>query len=226
MTGRQRGVVAIAVVPGPPLLLPGATGGPVAEVEELRDACVAALRAVAEQRPDRIVLVGGARPGERLPPLSERVGRALLDQAGVHAAVDQVLVGADAPAAECVAVGRAIASGDDRLGLLVVGDGSARRSVKAPGYLDDRAGPFDDQVVAALRTADASALADVDAALAGELLAAGRAAWQVLAGVLSSTDQRFAVSEHYVGDPFGVLYPVFSYTRERTSAAARSTSIC
>lgn len=215
MTGRQAGVVAIAVVPGPPLLLPGATGGPVAEVEKLRGACLAAIRSVADHRPDRVVLVGGTGPGETIPPLSERVGRALLGEAGVLAAVDPVLVSADATTAECVAAGRAMAAADGRLGMLVVGDGSARRSVKAPGYLDDRAGPFDDGAVAALRTADASALAALDATLAAELLVAGRAAWQVLAGVLDASGAPFAVTEHYVGDPFGVLYPVFSYRRPR-----------
>ena len=215
MTGVAPGVIAIAAVPGPPLLLPGATGGPVAEVEELRRACLDALRAITDQRPERIVLVGGTAPGEGAPSLAERVGRALLVEAGVQSPVEVVSVSGQATAAECIAAGRGIAASGDGLGLLVVGDGSARRTVKAPGYLDDRAGPFDDRVVAALRTADASALADLDPALAAELLAAGRAAWQVLAGVLSATGEPFAVTEHYLGDPFGVLYPVFSYRRVR-----------
>ncbi len=66
--------------------------------------------------------------------------------------------------------------------LLVVGDGAAMHTEKAPGYLDERAGPFDDAVAAALAAADPAALAALDPALAAELWASGRAPWQVLAG--------------------------------------------
>ena len=69
-----------------------------------------------------------------------------------------------------------------RTALLVVGDGAATHTEKAPGYLDERAGPFDDAVAAALATADPAALAALDPALAADLWAAGRAPWQVLAG--------------------------------------------
>ncbi len=68
------------------------------------------------------------------------------------------------------------------VGLLVLGDGSNRHGDRAPAARDDRAGPFDDQVGAALAAADPAALLALDAALAAELDAVGRAAWQVLAG--------------------------------------------
>ena len=41
--------------------------------------------------------------------------------------------------------------------LLVMGDGSARRSVKGPGFLDERAGPFDAEVSRALAAGDVAA---------------------------------------------------------------------
>lgn len=205
------GVISIATVPGPPLLLPGATGGRVAEVEQLRAACLAAIRVVTSSNPDRILLVGGLRAVDSTPPLSEQVGRSLLEQAGNDRVVESHLIDEDAPVADCLAAGRKLAESGGRVGLLVVADGSARRTLKAPGYLDNRAAPFDDRVVAALRSADAAALAELDPPLAAELLVAGRAAWQVLSGVLAATDVRFTAAEHYIGDPFGVLYPVVSF---------------
>jgi hypothetical protein len=66
-----------------------------------------------------------------------------------------------------------------------MGDGSARRSIAAPGYLDDRAEPFDLAVERAVGDGDLPALAALDPALARDLLAAGRPAWQALAGALS-----------------------------------------
>ena len=65
-----------------------------------------------------------------------------------------------------------------------MGDGTARRSVSAPGYLDERAAPFDAAVERAVRDGDLPALAALDPALAADLLAAGRPAWQALAGAL------------------------------------------
>ena len=50
------------------------------------------------------------------------------------------------------------------LGVLAMGDGSARRTVKAPGYLDEAAVPFDTAVAAALAAGDAGALAALDEA--------------------------------------------------------------
>ena len=54
-----------------------------------------------------------------------------------------------------------------------MGDGSARRTVKAPGYLDPAAEPFDARVATALAAGDAGALAGLDPAEGERLLAAG-----------------------------------------------------
>ncbi len=69
-----------------------------------------------------------------------------------------------------------------------MGDGTARRSASAPGYLDERAAPFDEAVERAVRDGDLPAIAALDPALAAALLAAGRPAWQALAGALSAAD--------------------------------------
>jgi len=211
------GIVGVAGCPHPPLLLAGITGRPVAEVEQLRTACLAAIGELLAAGPSRIVLVGGARPGpadQDDKALSIVVGRQLLREAGCRLPVEHLLVAADSPPADCLAAGRALASPDGtgsgtRTGLLVMGDGSARRSLKAPGYLDDRAGPFDAGVEECLASGRLAGLAELDPELAADLLVAGRAAWQVLAGAVGERAGRTRLL--YSNDPFGVWYPVFGW---------------
>jgi len=215
------GIVGVAGCPHPPLLLTGSTGRPVAEVEQLRAACSAAIGELLAAGPSRIVLVGGARPGEQDTPLSIEVGRQLLAEADCRLPVEQLTIAADSAPADCLAAGRALAESagpaasaeSAGVGLLVMGDGSARRTLKAPGYLDERAAPFDAAVEECLASGRLAKLAELDAELAADLLVAGRAAWQVLAGALGEAAGSSTL--HYGGDPFGVWYPVFSWLPAR-----------
>ena len=233
-------IVAVAGCPNPPLLLRGITGRPVAEVEQLRAACLAAIGVLLAAEPSRVVLVGGAQPGEDGPgnaepgedgpgkdgpgedvkALSIVVGRLLLAEAGCRLPVEHLVIAADSPPADCLRAGRRLAAGEERTGLLVMADGSARRSLKAPGYLDARAAPFDAAVQACLESGRLAELAELDPMLAAELLVAGRAAWQVLAGAIGAArDAASGQSRlHYSDDPFGVWYPVFSWLPTGTSS--------
>ncbi len=84
-------------------------------------------------------------------------------------------------------------------------DGSACRSLRAPGYLDPRAAGFDAALERAVRTGDPGSLRTMDHRLARELLATARPGWQVLAGAMP----RAAATEIlYADDPFGVFYLV------------------
>ena len=75
---------------------------------------------------------------------------------------------------------------------------------RRPGYFDERSAGFDAEVERAVRDGDFQALLEIDAELARELMAAGRPAWQVLAGALEGT---VVASEiRYCDDPFGVSY--------------------
>jgi hypothetical protein len=155
-----------------------------------------------------LVVVGGVQPGEVDQPLSVTVGRSLLDDAGTRLPTEQVVVAADTSTAECVSVGRKIAGRAERIGLLVMADGSARRTLKAPGYLDERSAPFDRRIEAALATGDPAGLIALEPQLAVELLVAGRAAWQVMAGAATGGWQ---ADLPYSADPFGVWYPVATW---------------
>jgi hypothetical protein len=126
-----------------------------------------------------------------LLPLALGIGARLLDQAGYTGPRTLHGISEDEPAAACLALGRRLAASAPRVALLAVGDGSARRSASAPGYLDERAAPFDESVERAVRDGDLPAIAALDPALAAALLAAGRPAWQALAGALSAPSAHF-----------------------------------
>ena len=231
-------LVAAAVCPHPPLLVPGVAAGAVAETDDLRAACDAAVAVLLGAGPGVVVVVGSAArvgpfpagswgslrayglddrdlgivAGDGPPtlPLSLTIGRWLLDRAGDALTTDALLFGiaADADSERCAEIGAALADRAPRVGLLVMGDGTGRRTPK-PGYLDERAEPFDASVAAALSAGDAAGLVALDAGLADELLVPGRPAWQVLAGAAGGRAWRGEVT--YDAAPYGVGYLVATW---------------
>ena len=86
---------------------------------------------------------------------------------------------------------------------LLVANGSARRSEKAPGHLDERAAGFDEALAAHLRGAGPLP----DAGLAAELLASTAALAQLPAHLVLGEPET-----DYADDPFGVQYWVMRWT--------------
>jgi hypothetical protein len=231
-------LVAAAVVPVPPLLVPAIAGGTAGNDDDLRRACRAAIGRLLDAGPDEIVVVGAGpasgpvegswdwrgfgvvqptpKPATRLP-LGLAIGSWLLDTQGApspprrHYAVSPSL----SPSA-CSAVGRDLAAGAQRIGLLVCGDGSARRSDTAPGYLDPAAAPWDARALAALRDADPAGLLALEAEAGARLLAAGRAPWQVLAG--AAGHDAFQAHIDWADAPYGVMYIAGTWTRTESTA--------
>jgi hypothetical protein len=156
-----------------------------------------------------------ARPA--LPP-GPGIGAYLLDQAGYRGERLIWSVSADEPVTGCRKLGADLAGRDSKTGLLVIGDGSARRGPRAPGHFDERAAAFDAAAERAVRAGDTRALLDLDPGLARDLMATGRAAWQVLAGALEGCTS-LGVEVPYAADPFGVAYLVATL---RPSGAGRS----
>ncbi|MFH8469862.1 class III extradiol dioxygenase subunit B-like domain-containing protein [Streptomyces sp. NPDC017991] len=255
-------LVAAAVCPCPPLLVPDVAAGAAPELDAARAACTDALGVLAAARPDRLVVVGPAEESGRGPhpegsrgsfrgfgvdlgvrlggnglrsgvgtsegpaaPSSAAAGRVLPAALPASLAVAAWLLGrtdwSDAPveglgvgeplaAERCIQVGQQIAAGSGRVALLVMGDSSACRTLKAPGYLDERAAGFDAEVARALGTADVAALKALDAELAYELKASGRAPWQVLAGAAQEADLDGTLL--YEDAPYGVGYMVATWS--------------
>jgi hypothetical protein len=196
-------LAAAALCPHPPVLVPEVAGGAAAELDELRTACHAAVAELLAAAPEVLVVLGGGPTtheyfspfpvsfarygvGERGPalPLSLTMGVWLAGHAVISSAQT---VAMDAPVETCVALGSRYARAESTVGLLVMGDGSACRSEKAPGYLDPRAEQFDATVAKALAEVDTAALLALDPVLAAELLVAGRAPWQVLAAAAAGS---------------------------------------
>jgi len=148
--------------------------------------------------------VASRNTGRPVLPLTLGMGALLLDAAGYQGPRAFHGIDVSAPPESCQRLGAEFAGSAQRVALLAMGGGSARRSVAAPGYLDERAGPFDAAVEAAVRDGNLAALAALDPGLASELLADGRPAWQALAGAIGEARVRTEVL--YCDAPFGVGY--------------------
>ena len=86
-------------------------------------------------------------------------------------------------------------------GLLVMANGSAKRTEKAPGHFDDRAEAFDKAVGEALRAGDSTALASIDETVATDLWADVEA-FRSLGSDIDPAD----AAVDYDDAPFGVQY--------------------
>jgi hypothetical protein len=155
---------------------------------------------------------GGSMPvGGPSLPLSVTIGVWLLREAGYEGVVRARVTTENATRTECADLGARIAAFPVPTALLVMGDGSARRSEKAPGHFDPRAESFDAEVAAALAAADTAALAGLDPALGRELMASGRAAWQILAGAVQTDGRPWKAQLLADTAPYGVGYLVASW---------------
>lgn len=93
---------------------------------------------------------------------------------------------------------------------LVVANGSACRSVSAPGYLDERAESFDASLRRALAGPDPDALSGLDPNLAGQLWAAT----STLPRLALELQGAQTVAVDFDDAPFGVQYWVMRWQRD------------
>lgn len=211
-------LVGIGFVPAAPLLVPAVAGGSAPLDDDLRGACRRVARDLVAAEPS-VVAVLAAGPAGRWPgetPWSTHgfgVGEAsstatvpwplgaggwLLDDIGWAGGREYVAV---PEGGDLVVAGEV----PGRLALLVVGDGSACRSEKAPGHLDPRAEGFDDHVAGLLRGGDAMGLATLDPVLAADLMSSGAPVWRAVAASLGPVAVERA-DLHYAKAPYGVCY--------------------
>jgi len=225
-------ITDVVVVPAAPLLLPKYQGR-AAAVPGLLASCVAVVQEAVASAHDVVVVHATDRePRSTKPAIGLRVADHLLAATHENFEVEHVAVAWDASVDACISIGRALALaaaapspgvGDAAHGtmLLVVGDGSARRTEKAPGSLDPRAADVDDRIVAAISGAadgGLDRLLELDPELCADLLVAGRAPLQVLAaataagagtgGAREGERTAYEVVDLEVSDPLGVLYVV------------------
>jgi hypothetical protein len=224
---------AVAFCPCPPVLIPEIAQGAAAELDELRAACRTAITRVAQVAPHivavgagpewgtheatargslapygvpREIPLGSDSPGPVELPLSLTIGAWLLrDALGPNCGATGWSVGpTDGP--------RRMLSDDSPTALLVMGDGSARRSTTAPGYFDPRAASFDAWIADALRAGEGDRLHPYPSVEVGEeLLASGTRVWDQVA--LYTEPFEWDAQLLYDDAPYGVGYFVAAWTR-------------
>lgn len=228
-------ITGAAFCPHPPLLVPEVARGAAPELHGLRSACREAIRRIASSAPRVVVIgpgpvtrfheartrgslagfgvpleipLGSDEPGPVELPLSLTVAAWLIRDALGH---DSGAVGYSIGPADDRGPGPLLPAGDDGdFALLVMGDGSARRSTAAPGYLDERAAGFDAAVADGLASGAGTQL-QLDGSLAADLLASGGPAWQVAAAALGPAD--YDAELLYDDAPYGVGYFVAVWTQ-------------
>jgi hypothetical protein len=237
-------ISGVAFCPHPPVLVPEVATGAADELDGLRAACRSAITSACAGRlpallgtgpssrshPPQacgtlagfgvavdVALHGGATAGPPELPPSLTVGAWLVrDALGPGSGTRGFSVGPDFASSLAAAELQALADTSD-IALVVLADGSARRSTTAPGYYDPRAAGFDAGIAAALRDGDAPALARLDATLGAELLAAGVPAWHAAADVLGG--RRYRAHLAYDEAPYGVGYFVASWLADPGGAS-------
>ncbi len=233
-------LVAAAVLPHPPLLVPAVAAGAAAQLDELRAACHKAVEAVLSAEVDGVLVVGagprratfgpgargtlsgfgvpmdvgvpGAPPsGEPVLPLSATIGCWLLADLVVPAPTRVEVVPEDAAPHDAVALGAELVAPAGRWALVVMGDGSSALTAKAPGYVVEGAAGWQAEVERMLATADVEGLAALSPTEASRFHAAGRAPWQVLAG--AAADGTWQSTLLAAEAPYGVGYVVATWLR-------------
>jgi hypothetical protein len=234
-------VASVAFVPAAPLLVPAVAGGS-AELEAgLRAACLDVVAQTVARGPDEVVVVatvpsatasagewsgrstwdfagfGVARvpsdPRPKLPwPLG--IGAWLLDEVGWGGPRRYVGVAADGVDGAAPSPGLFVGA----TSIIVVGDGSARRSERAPGHLHAHAEAFDAAVADLLGRGDITGLCGLDDTLAAELMCSGLPVWRWLIAALDGALVADAELLAHTA-PYGVGYFVarwsFGQTQER-----------
>jgi hypothetical protein len=234
-------VPTLAFCPCAPVLVPEVAQGAAPETADVLAACDAAISWLTAGGDDVVVVGAGSRhdqhggsavgtlsglgvpvtaggsgdahrDGRGSLPLALTMGAWLLDRAGVAAARRSYLeVRADGSATVAAAT---LTLPDAAPSWLVMGDGTARLSERAPGGLDQRAAAYDAVVLDALSSGDPHVLAALDPRDGAELMAAGVPVWRAVGAALLANrqDRRWdaRLTSHVA--PYGVSYVVATWS--------------
>jgi hypothetical protein len=217
---------AIAIVPSAPLLVPQLVGAAAAELTDLRRAVFAAAGAL----PAQWVAIGVGQADEFVGPESAgtfagygvdvRVGLSpdanafgelplcalitawVRSEARPEARAETRVFARGVDGDDALQRGRDLRStidaADHPVGVLVVADGANTLTARAPGGHDPSSVAIQADLDDALASGDVAALSEMPDSITG------RAAWQVLAGMVGSGPR--SAKELYRGAPFGVGY--------------------
>lgn len=175
-------VVGAALVPAAPVMVPELSGSlhPAAEPHE---AMLRAVGGLLDAGPEHIVVIaegegdatfgtdatwalhrlggGRAQPGEgagAVLPIPLALGASMLRQAGWTGSVEYRSIQHGAPASNAFALARDLIASPRRIGLLLLGNGSACSTEKAPGSLHPEAGAFNAELLRVIGSGDLAQL--------------------------------------------------------------------
>jgi len=233
-------IVAAAVIPGAPVLVPGLDGA-LQSAAEPRAGCLRALRRVAEAGPDEILIVaegdreqvfgqdtshglhrlGGlayavTRTGRECLPVPLAVGAALLREAGWEGPVVHRTLASDAPTSNAIDLGQRLRDAPERRGLVLMASGSARMTDKAPGAFHPGAKDFAAAYLRVLRSGTHEDFLATEALPFAEQLSDARLPLQVLAGALPGTPIDTVID--FAQEFHGVFYACASFIPEGAGA--------
>jgi len=224
-------IIGIVFIPAAPLLCPDV------DIEELlvdeRDASIELILEFTQDAQQVIVIGSGDRThwfdqggvgstrgfgglldyglgtGTVKLPQPLTIAAAILSGANWSGATIGLEVAHDSTADDRKKLGSEVALKADELATLVVvvGDGSATRTEKAPGYVQPDAASFDEAMARAINEADVYAILDVDQEQADRLWCRGIPAWQVAANAAGQMQGTLILESA----PFGVNYLVASW---------------
>ncbi len=228
----------MAFVPCTPMLVPEVASGAAHELADVRSAAEEAVRAVLASSPQRVVIVGaGERTAEhrtgtgsllgfgvevdvaldpRTPddaplPLSLTIGAWLLARTGWHGERAALEVDPLAASSELARLGRSIGETGGSTALVVVADGSASRTDKAPASFHPESESFDSDVAAALASGEAHRLASIDRDRAVAVASQGWPAWYVASAAAGMAHLDAELRSDSA--PYGVGYFVATWIR-------------
>jgi len=228
---------SVGFLPSAPLLVGDLAAGAASELDGLRAQCERVLGDVLTAAVDSVVLISSGRLTGWLPEDAKGslrgfgvdvraglgvstdgsrevlecghvVGAWMLDRHGYRGR-RHALVVADGAG---VAAGELLGDVAGSCALLVMGDGSARLSVKAPGYFDPGAQAFDNEVRHALSSGDPRVLAKVDPGAARVQIASGYDGWQAVASAVAGEGRSTWRARCHYEAPYGVGYFAASWT--------------
>ncbi len=224
-------ITAVVFIPAAPLLCPDV------DVESLlADERAASIELVAELQQDaeRIIVIGTGKSttwfedggigntrglggvshytigtGLNELPQSLTVGASVVSAAGWAGDVKALVIDAETTAGQRQVLAKEVVTraAAQRTLVVAVGDGSATRTEKAPGYIQPDALDFDAAVIRAIDSVDCNALMAIEQSTADRLWCGGLPSWQVVAQAID-TAQGAVVFE---SSPFGVNYFVASW---------------
>ena len=223
-------IVSAALVPAAPVIVPGLSGHTM-PAPEVRSAALDAIQRMIDAGVDEVIVlaeadrdglfdstapwglhrIGGMHPAseagavfDQLLTMPLAIGASMLRDAGwtgttyFHAL--ERTISADA-AAE---VGRGLGTTKRSVGLLLLGNGSACCTEKAPGSFHPQANEFNTSLVAMIRQGNRAAMMALPTQGAAEQLSDIRVPLQVFAGATS--EHRLVSSIGFTGDFAGVYY--------------------